>query len=249
MNYVCFFLWFPLLSLSSLILYSPSFNLLLIPSSVFFISAIVFFSSAQLVFIFFKLLITSRSMHPLFSWALWSSLWSLLWALSQIFPHHLFFLLGFYILSSERYSPITSFCLNCYLHFYVCGMLVTFLDFGEASLCRRHPMHLSIILPSHHTVARDQVIPVLFLAWVFGLNMWATWLSFSCSGVFPLMLEAGLEACASFLVGGASAFHWWMGLSFGPLLDLCLGACLEVAMGSGSLKEACLLIGGKLCPS
>ena len=40
--------------------------------------------------------------------------------------------------------------------FYVCGRLVTFLDFGEVFLCRRHLLHPSSV---HSPRARGQVVP------------------------------------------------------------------------------------------
>ena len=37
------------------------------------------------------------------------------------------------------YSSATSFCLNFYLCFYVCGRLVSFLNLGAVAFCRGHP--------------------------------------------------------------------------------------------------------------
>lgn len=132
-------------------------------------------------------------------------------------------------------------CLNCYLHFYVCGMLITFLDSGEMCPCvGAYILCISALYSPPTTVARSQVIPGLFLACVFGLD-----LPHDCSFLAlvssPLVLKAGLEACASFLVGGASAFHWWMGPAWAPARHVSWGMSIEVAVGSGSLKEACLL--------
>ena len=39
---------------------------------------------------------------------------------------------------SRTYSSAASFCLNCYLYFYVYDRLVTFLDLGEVAFCGRH---------------------------------------------------------------------------------------------------------------
>ena len=45
-----------------------------------------------------------------------------------------FDLLGFYLVpSSGTCSSASSFCLSCYLYFYVCGGLVMCLDLGEVA--------------------------------------------------------------------------------------------------------------------
>ena len=74
-------------------------------------------------------LLNYHSIHQFFSWVLLSSLQSLLRIISQgdcLSPLHLVLLLELYLvaLSGKGFSVI-SFCLSCYVYFYVCSMLVT----------------------------------------------------------------------------------------------------------------------------
>ena len=48
--------------------------------------------------------------------------------------------------SSGTYSSAASFCLSCYLCFYVYDRL-SFLDLGEAAFCRRRPIDLTVHSP------------------------------------------------------------------------------------------------------
>ena len=111
--------WLSLLSSSLLILSSASFILLLIPSSVFVISVIVFNSGCSLYFLFVK---KTSCNFLLCASILFLSFWlslqskvksSLLWALSQVdrlFALYLVIVLGFYLVpSSETYSFAFSF--------------------------------------------------------------------------------------------------------------------------------------------
>jgi len=125
------------LSSSSLIHSSVSFSLLLILSGIFFSFELLYSSSlfgCPLYFLFVK---TSKlSLYPsiLFLSSLITFI-SLLRIISQVdclSPLHLVILLEFYLvpLSGESFSVI-SFCLSCYLYFYVCNRLVML----EEKLC------------------------------------------------------------------------------------------------------------------
>ena len=127
-----------------LIYSSVASDLLLIPSSMLFISVIVFFSSSHCV-------------HPLFSWVHRTSLWSLDWILYHvdcISPLNLVLLrrfclvFFFFFLSLATYSSVSSFCLI--LCAYLCVLDWSLLSLGEVTLCRRHPMGPSKTFPSDH---------------------------------------------------------------------------------------------------
>lgn len=45
------------------------------------------------------------------------------------------------------HSSAASFCLSCYLHFYVCGRFVPFTDLGEVTFYRRRPMQSQQCIP------------------------------------------------------------------------------------------------------
>lgn len=60
--------------------------------------------------------------------------------------------------------------------------------------------------------------------------------SFLASNVFPIVGKTGLEDNVSLLVGGTSAFPLVDGAGSWPSGGQdCLGACLDTAVGSGSL--------------
>ena len=146
-----------ILSSSSLICSSASFSLLLIPSSTFFISVIIFFNSVWLSFIFSNSLLKMSNFSPcvfVLLLRLWPSSWSLIWTVSWVdclSVCHLVILLGFYLtLSSEAYSSVASFSVNCCLYFYIYGRWVTFLDLWEVALTRWYPLHPSNAAPSRH---------------------------------------------------------------------------------------------------
>ena len=96
----CFSVWVisTILSSMSFMHYSVSPNLLLIPSSVFFITVIVFFSSDWLFFIFSKSLLKFSLCSSISSWVWWVFLWPLLWTLCQVnylSPFHRVYFWGF----------------------------------------------------------------------------------------------------------------------------------------------------------
>ena len=65
----------------------------------------------------------------------------------------------------------------------------------------------------------------------------------------PLVGDAGLEAFADFLVGGASVCSLVGGAQpWSGRQTHCQGMRLEVAVGSGGLYTACLLIGVAVFP-
>ena len=72
---------------------------------------------------------------------------------------------------SRTYSSAASFCLNCYLYFYVYDRLVTFLDLGEVAFCRRHPIDLTVHSPLI-TQAICSRVSLKRAAW--GLLSWQT---------------------------------------------------------------------------
>ena len=143
-----------ILSSSSPIHSSATFILLLIPSSVFFISVIVLFISVcslELLVLCYTFLVSSRSVPPFFFWNLGSSLLSLLWIIFQVdclSPLHLVVLPGFYLVpSSEAYSSAISLCLIfcdcsfCSTGFKVLVLLVSAVcllvdEAGLRGLCR-----------------------------------------------------------------------------------------------------------------
>ena len=131
-------------SSSSPIHFSISFSVLLISSSVFFISIIVF-TSVQLFFIF------SLLKNSDFSFSL------CIHFLSNSFPHlydpTVNFFSGRLLVSSSLSSSFgvlsfsfiwnillwclrSLYCLYWYLYFCVCGSFVSFLDFGVTTFCR-----------------------------------------------------------------------------------------------------------------
>ena len=80
-----------------------------------------------------------------------------------------------------------------------------FLDFGEVALCRRCHVRPSSALSSHHQGPE--------VSWSQG-SIWPVFADLVCrlqncsvlaSGVCPQVGEAGVEAYAGFLAGGASA--------------------------------------------
>lgn len=93
-----------------------------------------------------------------------------------------------------------------------------FLDFGEVTLCRgclvcvppspyrsRYPTFQGPTCP--RKVLMLGVVPRLLDA------------SFLASGVYPLVVDPGPEACAGFLVERAYAYqHYWVELSLGSLM-------------------------------
>ena len=97
---------------------------LLNPSSVFFISVMIFFISVWFLFIFslcLKLVI-SHCVHPIFSWVLWASLQisTLNTFLGRLpIPLHLVILLVFYLVPLFWTYSIASFCLVFPFYFYV----------------------------------------------------------------------------------------------------------------------------------
>ena len=141
------------LSSSSLICFSASFSLLLIPSSVVFSYCISQFCLVvpYIFSLFSKKLLISFSVHPFSFHILWSSLQSLLLTLSWMNCLSLCHLLlwGFILFLHLKHMPsVTSFCLNCYVYFYECGRLVTFLNLVEVALCRKCPVCPNSALPS-----------------------------------------------------------------------------------------------------
>ena len=133
------------LSSSSLICSYVSFGLLLIPSSVFFISVIIFFISIWLFFIFSNSLLKTSNFSLCLSILLLTSLIILIintlnpfsgrLAISTLLSSSSGFI--FLVSSFETCSLVASFCLTCCFYFYVSGRLVTFPDLGEVAFCRR----------------------------------------------------------------------------------------------------------------
>ena len=60
--------------------------------------------------------------------------------------------------------------------------------------------------------------------------------AFLASGVCPLVGEAGLEACAGFLVEGLVPVHWWVELGLGPLVGRAVS--MGVSRGSCGLRNS-----------
>ena len=61
-----------------------------------------------------------------------------------------------------------------------------FLDLGEVTLCGGCPVCLSSALPSHHLMARDQLVPGEFLTCVWRLT------SAACRIIVSLLLVSAL---------------------------------------------------------
>lgn len=110
-----------------------------------------------------------------------------------------------------------SFCLHSYLYFYVCSIFIKFLDLGKVTFGRGCTVCASGTFPSHPS-ARDQLVTGVFLTYVRGYRLWDHNLySFVIDQLFRLwdhtfidseicpLGEEGLEACAGFIVGRASA--------------------------------------------
>ena len=124
---------FTILSSSSIIHYSASVILLLIPFRVFFISVFVLFISVCSLFLLglcLTVLVSSQSVPPFFFRDLGLSLLSLLWILFQVdflSPLCLVVLLGFYFISSSgTYSYAILFCstfCDCGFHSAVCRVV------------------------------------------------------------------------------------------------------------------------------
>ena len=132
-HFISFFLfldqhqWLLVLSSSLLIHVFASFSLLLITSSVFFILAIVFFLSIWFFFLFSNSLFKTSNFSFCTSILLLTSL--IFFTVITLNPY-----LGRYRIStslspspgvyrlpsSGTYSSASSFCLHCYLYFYVC---------------------------------------------------------------------------------------------------------------------------------
>lgn len=234
------------LSSSSLICFSASFSLLLIPSQCSFqllYFSILFGCSFYFLTFFLKtsnfFLCTSILLsHPLIIFTI-ITFNSLLDAFS--ISMSLTFM-GFYLIpSSETYALCHLILLNCYVYFYECGRLVTFLNLVEVALCRKCPLCPNSALPSQHKGPGA--------SWSQGV----VWLAFVDS-VYRLQ-DCGFLACDVCPVVGfvqASCRRAWClppGGQIGVLSLLLAGsylrACIEVAMGSGSgsLWVACLLVG------
>ena len=158
MNCPNFFPFFFLLSFSDcytlsstlLICSSAPFTLLLIPYSVFFTSAIVFFISVWF-FIFSNSLLRRSNLvcsSNLPSVSLIITLNSLLGSLPV--SSSLSSSSGALSCSFGTYFSVSSFCLICYFYFYVFGRLVTFPDSGEVAFCRRRPVCPISALPCSH---------------------------------------------------------------------------------------------------
>ena len=170
---------------NSLINSRISFSLLLIPSSVFFISVIVFFISV-FFFIFSNSLLKSFKFSLCSSKVIWLSLWLLPWTLPQVScltPLHLV-LLGF--LSCSFICKIVLWHLilpNLVVLFYVSDRFVTSLDLGEAAFCRSHPITVAVLSPLvtravFSTCAQyvGSVGPSVLVDWL----LWAVW--YACLG-------------------------------------------------------------------
>ena len=130
-----------------------SFNLLLIPSSVFF-----HFSYCILHYVWVYIFSNSLLKTSHFSlcstilfWVLWSSLWSFPWTLYLVDCLSPLSLNSFLECSSYSFSWNTFlYHLICSFYFCAFGRLVTFPDLREEAYWRRHPMHPSSTLPSCH---------------------------------------------------------------------------------------------------
>lgn len=82
------------------------------------------------------------------SWTILGSLLRILSQVDRLSPLHLVVLLRFCLVPlSGTYYFSVSFCLNFYLHFYICSTLVTFLKLGEMAFYRGCPMCLSSNFP------------------------------------------------------------------------------------------------------
>ena len=154
---------FHALSSSSPIHSSASFSLLLISSIVFFISVFLQFclGVTYVFYTFVKkphfslcasiLLPNCLIIFPIITLSSSSGRWHISTSV---------LLLGFCLLSSsETYSSVASFCVICYLYFYVCGRFVTFLDLGEVALVEDVLCISAVYSPSCYPRARRQVVP------------------------------------------------------------------------------------------
>ena len=99
---------------------------------------------------------------------------------------------------SKKYSSAVLFFPK-FLYFYVHRRLVMFLDPGELALYGGCPMCPSCTLPRK----------VLVCFCEHG-SLGCPDCNFLSADVGPLVGKAGLEACVGFLVGVASATHWWV---------------------------------------
>ena len=133
---------------SNLLIYSSVLsNLLLIPSSVFLISVILFFCSVWLFFLFSNF----HCAYPFFFQVHWASFCSLPRTLHRIdcLSPLCLVLLGFYIIPFlGTYFFVISFYLILCVYLYVLGRMHMFSDLAEVALCRRCPRGPSSTLPS-----------------------------------------------------------------------------------------------------
>lgn len=123
-----------------------------------------------------------------------------------------------------------------------------FLDFGEVTLCRG-----CLVCPTQpYTLvtqrSRDPLVPgkVLMLGNSVPRLLDA---SFLASGVYPLVVDPGPEACAGFLVERAYAYqHYWVELSLGSLMGS--GSAISRGMTRGDCglrKSLSSLMAGRGC--
>ena len=132
-------------------------------------------------------------MHPFSSQVLWSSLWLWVWTLSQVDDVSLLpliLLLGFYVIATSGMCSAAASCfLRCYLYFYVCGRLVTFLGPGEMALCLPYFFRDIYLIDAHlflQVASNYGWFPQCHLFWAFSFLPWSQFLSFICTAfAFP----------------------------------------------------------------